>query len=110
MRLTNKHRIANGRSLLKLYSERKATVPLGRGESCLLIDAVADLLHYATSKGLDVESIYRVALAHYEAETIEICPKCAMAVARREALIDFGLGAEAGRTFYYCSKQCKESH
>src|SRR5712664_673189 len=109
-RTTNKHRIANGRELLRRYSERKVCPPLKRLDNCLHIDAIADLLHYACSKGLDVESIHRNALDQQVAETIENCPKCGTPVARGDAVIDFGQGEEIGRIFYYCSQECEQNH
>jgi hypothetical protein len=110
MRPTNKHRIANGRALLRLHVERKVRPPLKRVDNCLLISAIADLLHYACSKGFDVESIHRSALERQEVETIESCPKCGTQVVRRDAVIDFGQGEEIGRSFYYCSEECEETH
>jgi hypothetical protein len=110
IRSTNKRRIANGRELLRLYSERKVRRPLKRLDNCLLIGAIADLLHYACSKGFDVESIHRNALEQQVAETIESCPKCGTPVARGDAVMDLGQGEEIGRMFYYCSKECKQNH
>jgi predicted RNA-binding Zn-ribbon protein involved in translation (DUF1610 family) len=42
--------------------------------------------------------------------TLESCPKCGQKVHRCEACISEGTGEEAGRTFYYCSEYCKETH
>jgi hypothetical protein len=41
---------------------------------------------------------------------MESCPKCGTAVRRALAYVDEGEGPEAGRTFYYCSEHCRETH
>lgn len=41
---------------------------------------------------------------------IESCPKCGLKVTREDAFVDEGEGEEAGRTFYYCSERCRETH
>jgi hypothetical protein len=41
---------------------------------------------------------------------IESCPKCGAQVALALAHEDEGEGEEAGRTFYYCSEHCRETH
>ncbi len=38
------------------------------------------------------------------------CPKCGKQFPREDAVTDQGTGAEAGRTFNYCSQHCKETH
>lgn len=41
---------------------------------------------------------------------MESCPKCGTQVLRDNAFIDEGEGDESGRTFYYCSEYCRETH
>jgi len=38
------------------------------------------------------------------------CAKCGEPVATEEAVTDEGEGPEAGRTFFYCSDDCKDRH
>lgn len=38
------------------------------------------------------------------------CPKCGKAVDPQKAFTDEGEDDEAGRTFYYCSEYCRETH
>ena len=45
-----------------------------------------------------------------DAKILESCPKCGGTVTRGEAFVDTGEGPEAGRTFYYCSEHCRETH
>lgn len=41
---------------------------------------------------------------------LESCPKCGDNITRGEAFTDEGTGEESGRTFYYCSERCRETH
>lgn len=41
---------------------------------------------------------------------VESCPKCGDTVTRGAAFEDQGEGEESGRTFYYCSEHCRETH
>lgn len=38
------------------------------------------------------------------------CAKCGTAIEKHKALEDEGQDGEAGRTFYYCSEHCLETH
>lgn len=73
------------------------------------------------ASGVDVVGIHGCEFAGWLVELInkqrdvpidqlESCAKCGTAVIRDKAITDEGTGAEAGRTFYYCSEECKARH
>jgi hypothetical protein len=43
-------------------------------------------------------------------ERLRSCPKCGASVFTEDAFEDEGEDDEAGRTFYYCSEHCRETH
>jgi len=45
-----------------------------------------------------------------EATITESCPKCGTPVTREDAITEDGEDEEEGRTFYYCSQHCFETH
>jgi hypothetical protein len=99
-----------GRATLKAYCDLRGLDRIERKEDYTVTDLVTDVLQFAMRKGIDVEAIIASAQNHIWAETVESCPKCGNRTTRQWASIDYGSGAEEGRTFYYCSDECKETH
>lgn len=87
------------------------------GEIEGLVGGEIDGLDEMVGNGIDADSLLDV-YADDEDETMdgddedefESCPKCGASVTREAAFTDEGEGEELGRTFYYCSEHCRETH
>lgn len=99
-----------GRLAFKAYCDYRNTDMASRMYDYMASDLIVDVLHFARSKGWDTDALLASAQMHLHAETVEHCPKCGRAVIREDACADQGEGAEAGRTFYYCSVECRDAH
>jgi DNA-directed RNA polymerase subunit M/transcription elongation factor TFIIS len=82
-----------------------------------LTDALTDIRHLADIHAVNFAEIDAQAYAGYieelnaaTSDELESCPKCGARVMRSEAYPDEGTGDESGRTFYYCSERCRETH
>jgi hypothetical protein len=106
----NDRRIKNGRRIFASYCDLLKLPPVERREEYTVTDLIVDLCHFARSKGWDTETILRSAADHLEAETIESCAKCGKPVTHEWATTDEGTGEEEGKTFYYCSDECRDRH
>ena len=66
-----KRRIANGKALLSLYALTEKLPAIERRLQSAITDCVADLLHYAHSRGDNPVDILRSAKSHFWAELAE---------------------------------------
>jgi YHS domain-containing protein len=107
---TMTQRKAAARRALTAYCNAYNLPRIERSQDYTFTDLITDLLHLAAARGCDTIEIRRQAADHFHAETIESCPKCGARIARENAHQDEGERDEAGRTFYYCSEECRESH
>ena len=102
---TNRYRIETGRALIRAYRQRASLSASEGRQEYTVTDAVTDLLHYARSRGFDVEYICSCAFDHLDAEAIEHCLRCGRLVVREAAIAD---SSTRSITAYYCSEACKE--
>lgn len=166
--MTNRKRQELGRKTFRAYCELTNLEPIERKQHYTATDLIADVLHWAVSRGWDADTILASVQNHLSAECpkgprcvmcgaeagkphhdpgangklvtlhrtlwdgkrqpvcmlcrnglyamrrdakiLESCPKCGATVTRGESFVDTGEGDEAGRTFYYCSEHCRETH
>lgn len=106
----NAENVATGSKILERFIADYKIEPEDAVEHCCVTDAVIYLLHHAAAHGFDCDQILLSAKGHFDAERIESCPKCGTWVTRERAFLDEGEGDEEGRTFYYCSEHCRETH
>jgi hypothetical protein len=98
-------RTRNGRVTLKAYIEARKLDRIEARQQYTVADCIADLLHYAASKGFDTDLILSSAQNHFDVERqfTRVCTKCNMAMT--QAYLDENVTVESGRRIY-CSMKC----
>jgi hypothetical protein len=76
--MTNAERAEIGAKTFKAFCKAANVKGIEMEQDYSVTDAIANLLHYAKSKGFDADTIVSSAVNHFECETqgIDCCPEC----------------------------------